>query len=330
MRCPTRTRRGFTLVELLVVIAIIGILVALLLPAIQAAREAARRVQCQNNLKQIGTAAQIHVSNLKHFPSGGYSAYFVGEPERGFGKAQSGGWIYNLLPFMEQKQLHDLGKGEPYTSKTCPKADAAARMSETPIGMMNCPTRRATVVYPVGWPGEKTARCNAGDSDFHARSDYAGNCGDGPDIYVDALCSWDVAPAYAWPDENLFTGVIFQHSVIKPVEVIDGLSHTYLVGEKNLNPDLYANGLSPGDSGPMVQGYDWDIVRHGNSAHPLQRDRRGYTDDWCFGAAHASVCNFAMCDGSVHAIGYDIEPAVHRLLSARNDREVFDTTLLGR
>ena len=93
--------------ELLVVIAIIGVLVGLLLPAIQAAREAGRRLTCSSHLKQLALGMIVHENSLKFFPTGGWGCQWTGDADRGFDKRQPGGWTYNVLPFIEQRSLHD-------------------------------------------------------------------------------------------------------------------------------------------------------------------------------------------------------------------------------
>ena len=102
---------GFTLVELLVVISIIGLLISLLLPAVQAAREAARQTQCKNNIKQLALGCLNHETINGRYPTGGWNWRWTGDADRGTDCMQPGGWIYNVLPFIEQQSLHDMGAG---------------------------------------------------------------------------------------------------------------------------------------------------------------------------------------------------------------------------
>ena len=314
-------RRAFTLVELLVVIAIIGILVALLLPAVQAAREAARRMQCKNHLKQWGLGAQTHHDGHRHLPSGGWGWNWAGDPDRGFGKAQPGGWFFNSLPFIEEAAIHDLGTHLTGTAKM----NATRLMMESPVSVLHCPSRRPAIPYPT----EETM-VNSSTATFTARSDYASCAGDlewettaGPSSLDDGDTSYD------WPvspyTEN--TGVDTMRSTIRLSKITDGTTNTYLVGEKYLNPDDYTAGLSGADNNAF-NGFSADHVRWTHVDYfPLQ-DRTGLELTPNFGSAHPSGFHMTMCDGSVHTISYGIEPEVHRRLGNREDGLPVDSDAL--
>ena len=174
-------RSAFTLVELLVVITIIGILMGLLLPAVQSAREAARQAQCRNNLKQIGIACQSHLASCQHYPTNGWGWRWVGDPDCGMDNKQPGGWIYNLLPFLDQKGLHDLKLD---TSQGKSQPDLVAQMLTTPLAVVNCPTRRQLKLSPTwmsGGGGDNSQRYSNGQASATpsvAKTDYACNGGD--------------------------------------------------------------------------------------------------------------------------------------------------------
>jgi prepilin-type N-terminal cleavage/methylation domain-containing protein/prepilin-type processing-associated H-X9-DG protein len=140
----SRSSRGFTLVELLVVITIIGILVSLLLPAVQAAREAARRAQCIGNLKQIALACLNCESATTHFPAGGWGQVYIGHPDAGTGIKQPGGPCFNILPFMELSPLYSL---QAHTT-TLELTVASTKMVGTALPGFICPSRRAVAAYP--------------------------------------------------------------------------------------------------------------------------------------------------------------------------------------
>lgn len=177
---------AFTLIELLIVIAILSLLMQLLLPAIQASREAARRTACQNNLRQAGVAIQLHHTQQDKFPTNGWGYLWVGDPDRGYGKEQPGGWIFNILPFMEQGHVREIAAGFPAGSLE--KKAAIARMLQTPVVGLHCPSRRGGELLPTNDPYEPF---NSELVRLTARSDFAAN---GGDTYCDAKVGMTEGP----------------------------------------------------------------------------------------------------------------------------------------
>ncbi len=296
-----RAKRAFTLVELLVVITIIAILIALLLPAVQAAREAARRAQCSNHLKQIGVAVNLHVEKFRLFPTGGCYWFSVGNPDLGSGPTQPGGWVYNILPYMEQLPLHDLGAG----ANAAGKLAAAWQRVQTPLSWMMCPTRRT----PMLFSNHLQRTYDGANPPAVARGDYAACAGDG-------VCAQRIDN----PSPNpVFSGVCWSESKIKPADVTDGMSNTYFGGEKSLNSDWYFSGMSGGDDDEQYCGDNWDVLRSTNVSYPPLLDCPGYDNVNSFGSAHLNTCHMLFCDGSVHAINYSIALEIHRRFGNRND-----------
>jgi type II secretory pathway pseudopilin PulG len=302
-------RRGVTLPELLVIISIISMLLALLLPAVQAAREAARLHTCTNNLREIGMALLNHESALKRFPSGGWGYQWYGDPDRGSGLPQPGGWTFGILRYIERRDLATYGAGETGNAKL----QAVARLNETPLSLFNCPSRRALGTYPfdVQWPPR-----NAAAMADAAKSDYAINGGDiqlgsgpGPASYAQGD-----DPNYQWPTNSQGDGVCCFHAVVSLAQIRDGTSLTYLVGEKNVAWD----GLDLGDDQSLFVGYDLDNTRWTAVKWPPMPDGRTPNQQQ-FGSSHPTVCQFVFCDGSVHEVSYSIDPQVHRRLGNRQD-----------
>jgi prepilin-type N-terminal cleavage/methylation domain-containing protein/prepilin-type processing-associated H-X9-DG protein len=331
-----RKHSAFTLVELLVVITIIGILIALLLPAVQAAREAARKVQCNNNLKQLSLACLAHEQANGFLPSGGWGYCWVGDPDRGFAKDQPGGWVYNILPYLEQQPLHDLGIGHPTESASDVAARVAANQTRrvSPLTQFACPTRREAVVLPF-ISGLAPSYCG-GTLTGHTSSCYAANLGDSGDLvwwWVPA--NYTAAATYAWPSTGSgpgghnILGVCYCRSQVTMAMITDGASNTYLLGEKPVDPDCYTEGHDGGDDWTMFTGHQDDIVRSvgwadtsypsGYFPLPPMQDTPGINDYSGFGSAHAGGLNMSLCDGSVRWVNYTIDPEVHRRLGNRED-----------
>ncbi len=343
--------RAFTLVELLVVIAIIGILVALLLPAIQAARELARRQQCSNNLKQLALAALNHHEVAGHFPTGGWGWWWVGDPDRGFSNEQPGGWVFNLMPFTEENSRYQAASdGDP--EKITPKQLEAIRtIVVNPIPLIDCPSRRASQVLPKPVDGTFIAHNSAPNpatANIAGRTDYATNAGDRNWTYTATMPggaslpggtqqNYDLGKNFAWlwspqgtprnlqpptapkhKATNLLTGVSFQHSEVGIKHVTDGTSRTYLIGERYLDPVDYDTGRDGADNETWCTGFNNDNFR---CAFELpQQDRPGvkYTNN-LFGSVHPVGWFVSWCDGHVELVSYDIDLQVHRGNANRAD-----------
>ncbi|MHB1034436.1 MAG: DUF1559 family PulG-like putative transporter [Pirellulales bacterium] len=312
-------RRGFTLVELLVVIAIIGILIALLLPAVQAAREAARRAQCANNLKQLGMASLNHVSAHEVFPTAGWGWWWFGDPDRGQGKRQPGGWGYTTLPYIEQNAMRDLGAGQPDAKKRA----FGAKLAATPMPVHMCPTRRRPMVYPYV---HGMAFINIDYPAGAARSDYASNTGNlspgeegGPSSY--ALGDSRARADWCCLDDN---GPIIQLGGIKTSDIRDGTSNVLLIAERYLNPDSYLSGTDHDNDQNLYMGLDRDVNRW--TAETPIPDTPGYSTWFRFGSAHPGGLQAVFCDGSVHSIPFTIDAPTFSKLGARDDGMTVDTT----
>jgi len=325
-------KRGTTLIELLIVVAIIGILVQLTIPAIQSSREAARRAQCQNNLRQLTLAVHSHVAALKYFPTGGWTHVWVGDPNRGFDKKQPGGWCYNLLPYLEEGNLHDLGKGMPDAERRV----RAVEMFSTPVDLFICPSRRYARSYRFI---RLKTMVNIDEPSVAGRSDYAANMGNllpidqrgrGP-ASLDEGDQWveGTDPMSQWISSN-HNGIIYQRSTVRPAMIEDGLSKTYMIGEKFMNSEHYESGETNGDDQSLYVGFDRDNERSGHFFHPPMRDKvvpivwlrdsdSPEVTDWNFGSAHPTGFHMAFCDGSVRQINYDVSSDVHSAYSSRND-----------
>jgi hypothetical protein len=209
----------------------------LLVPVLQHTRETSRRLECLNHLKELSIACVDYEATLHRFPSGGWPGpnLWIGDPDRGYGKSQPGGWTYNILQFIENKSLHDMGLGK----TPAEKKNIFAQVAQTILQIYYCPSRRVPILCPVTqakhWiPG------NIGAISLSARTDYAAN---------------------GRVESGI--GVIYANSATTLKDIRDGLSHTYLLGEKALSPDHYKDGKSMGDNLPMYANSFCDWERSG-------------------------------------------------------------------
>jgi prepilin-type N-terminal cleavage/methylation domain-containing protein/prepilin-type processing-associated H-X9-DG protein len=289
-------RGGFTLVELLVVIAIIGVLVALLIPAVQYARESARRVACVNNLKQIGLAAIQHENVQRRY------ANRVEMPRN------QPSWIVAIFPYMEESTLFNewsLAVGYPQPRTPAPTVRPYSAIVATTIASLYCPSRRPATTYPTR---------NLG---LAAHTDYAlnGGAAKAPDQLnqVQLPGIWEPTPRGGQPKS------------VRWKDVKDGLSKTYLIAEKAVSRDQYTTGQADGDNGSIYDCPRGNCVRFAKRAPGP--DVWKSEDCWgchSFGSAHASSFNAVFCDGSVHTVTFDISFPAHAALASRAGRDRSD------
>lgn len=338
---PLNVNHGFTLVELLVVIAIIGVLVALLLPAIQAAREAARRSQCANNLKQIGLAVLNLEGSVKTYPTGGvnpwpaienYSA--SGKP---FGPERQGlSWAFQILPYLEQGAVHNL--------------TTTQQLQEASIAMYFCPSRRPPQQNPMNlawlmdYAGLTTSASRGntpGMVPFDTLIANSKGCEDRYGMWgTTSGVTNDHVPRSAEAHRTRyagFMGVFVRTSYFVNggsvtdlgygppttiARVEDGTSNTAMVSEKRIRTDLLFEQPAWDDRG-WSDGWDYDTMKNG-LCQPLADDsvaRPDAVDASSAGSAHASILNVLYADGSVHATGFDIDLESWNRLIHRADGE---------
>jgi prepilin-type N-terminal cleavage/methylation domain-containing protein len=305
-----RQRGGFTLIELLVVIAIIAILIALLVPAVQKVREASNIAQCKNNLKQTGLAFQSHHDIYKVFPSGGTwwpdsdARAFIGQGRNAAPadyKSQTWGWMYQILPYIEQGNLWGLPRSQ----------DAV--IGATPVVTYICPSFRGPIVRPYG-----------GNVPNRAMNDYTANGGSFGGW-------WSLTTPENSMDGALVPSQILSKLVRKLSDITDGTSNTLLVGEKFVDPaNAGQNGGDCNDDQGYLDGWDNDAICFANGGGPgpfgavelpKQIDMKHPGTDDCglnFGSIHQELM-VVFCDGSVHAIRFDVDKMVWAAVCSMND-----------
>jgi len=248
----------------------------------------------------------------------------MGDPDGGFRvrvsssgalEGQPGGCIYNILPYIEQDAVRNVGQGKSASEKRTLWTTHCA----TPIATLFCPSRRRPGPGGVGAYANTNHWRNIDLPKQLAHNDYAVNAGD------------SVTRHFGMPaDYADHTGISYLGSEVTMADVKDGSSNTYLVGEKYLSPDAYISSYAPGDDNCAYSGHDWDICRWTHNSLPYKPmvDTPGLVQDRGFGSAHAGAFNMSFCDGSARNISYSIDTQLHAWLGNRRDRQAIDMSKL--
>ena len=273
------------------------------------------------HLRQIGLAMAEHHDTHGFFPSGGWHYTWIGEPERGVGPAQPGGWAFNLLGFLDSAELRNAGRNQTGVERT----QALIGRCRTVMPLFYCPSRRVARIYPQRWhrfPFTQDKPLLA-PLDWVAKTDYAANVGTSTAVEFDSgwhgptrLAEGDAAD-FVWPDSKTFNGVVFGRSRIRAKHIRDGLAKTYLVAEKYVDRLHYETGEDWGDNENLFTGFNNDHCR--SALSPPRRDQAGADYRNSFGSAHPSVWQAIFCDGSLRSFRYDLDLGLHRLMGSRFD-----------
>jgi len=323
-----RSRRGFTLIELLVVIAIIGVLIALLLPAVQAAREAARRSQCTNNLKQLGIALHNYHDTVGSFPT----SFWRATPDYSVIGRWGHSWVTMTLPFMEQGPVYNSvnfsmgasgGPGDQHTA-----SNHTGLM--TVIGTLMCPSDPSPNISPlqrvdtgVGYNFATRAPLNSGP-----KLCYFGNIGDN---HNDDQTYWPFSSLPVFRDNgygegNTFTGIMSRSGGTSSMrDLIDGTSNTLLCGESLYESCDWFTWPNPnGTTISSVTPLNWKVPNHRGDVND-RYDSRNWRSGFGFRSQHPGIINFLMGDGRVIAIKATINRDIFRGLSTRAGGEVISS-----
>jgi prepilin-type N-terminal cleavage/methylation domain-containing protein len=312
--------KGFTLVELLVVIAIIGVMVGLLLPAVQAAREAARRMSCQNQLKQLSLALHNHHDVYKRFPVGAENAVFP-KPAAGSVTIQGTTWIVHTLPYFEQQALYELYDfSQAYNSAT------NGVVGNTVVPALYCPSGPAPTRYKDP---------NGGGVNGNPPSHYVGVMGPAgltnptPLVYGGQTYNFTVGDAAingAWSAHGMLShyrntaGSISTNRFIRFSDVIDGTSNTLMVGERSLHLPGTLN-----DYRSWIRGNHGGVSACKNVTYPINSTNYNGSNNFnhiSFASQHPGGCLFALGDASVQFINESIDMAIYQCMASINEGAV--------